>query len=261
MRFSIIIPAYNIEKYIHRCIDSVQAQDFKDIEIIVIDDCSTDGTKKEIKKIPGIKIIEHNENKCLGAARNSGMEIAKGEYIIFLDGDDYLYNEKVLGKLDKLIGNNKPDVVYMGFQIIGNKEEMIIPTEETCTRKYKVALDQYPNVWSKCWRREFLMENNFKFPEKRFYEDVVFTYQAIMKVKDYMIADFPVHIYISGRQDSITTTLQFKNIYDTIENIKELLIIKKKEPTEEVDIRINNEISWCKKRLEKLVDNYMDVEC
>lgn len=261
MRFSVIVPVYNIEKYIKRCIESVQMQDFKDVEIIVIDDCSTDNTKEEMKKISGIKIIEHNENKCLGAARNSGMEIATGEYIIFLDGDDYLYDEHVLGKLDKLIGDNKPDVVYMGFQITGSREETIIPTEETCTRKYKVALDQYPNVWSKCWNKEFLIKNNFKFPEKRFYEDVVFTYQTIMEVKEYMIADFPVHVYVSGRQDSITTTLQFKNIYDTIENIKDLLRIKKEKPTEEIDIRINNEISWCKIRLEKLVNDYKNVDC
>lgn len=261
MRFSVIIPAYNIEQYIERSINSVLSQSFKDYEIIVVDDYSTDNTKEVIKRIKNIVFIEHEENKGLGAARNSAMRIAKGEFIIFLDGDDYLTNEKVLEKLNKLLGIKKPDVIYMGFQITGNREELVIPTEETCGRKYKAALDPYPNVWSKCWNREFLISNNFQFPEKRFYEDVVYIYQTIMKVREYMIADFPVHTYISGRKNSITTTLQFKNIYDTVENIKDLIRMKKEKPTEEVDIKINKEISMCKKRLEDIANNYMNIDC
>ena len=88
-----------------------------------------------------------------------GLGMATGEYIVFLDGDDYLADGDVLSKLDRLIGEDKPDVVYMGFKIEGDREELVIPTEETCTKTYKAALDKYPNVWSKCWRREFLKEN------------------------------------------------------------------------------------------------------
>ena len=124
--------------------------------------------------------------------------MATGEYIVFLDGDDYLADGDVLSKLDRLIGEDKPDVVYMGFKIEGDREELVIPTEETCTKTYKAALDKYPNVWSKCWRREFLKENNIKFPENRFYEDVLFVYNGVMKSRNYKIADFVVHHYISG---------------------------------------------------------------
>lgn len=257
MKFSVIIPAYNIEQYITKSINSVQEQTFKDYEIIVIDDCSTDNTKKEIKKIKNIIFIEHEKNKGLGAARNSAMEIARGEYILFLDGDDYLNNSHVLERLNNVIGNNKPDVIYMGFQIEGNRKELVIPTEDTYNQIYKV---KYPNAWNKCWNKKFLEKNSFRFPEGRYYEDVTFVYKAIMKVQKYLIADFLVHNYISGRENSITTTIQFKNIYDTIENIKDLLKIKKDNPTEELDLQIKKEISMCQKRLEQLANNYENIE-
>ena len=189
---------------------------------------------------------------ALEVQETHGLRVAKGEYIIFLDGDDYLNNENVLEKLDNVISFKKPDVVYMGFEISGNREEIVIPTKETCDRSYKASKDPYPNVWSKCWNREFLLKNNLFFPENRFYEDVLFIYNSIMKVQSYEIAAFPVHTYISGRQNSITTSLSYKNIYDTIENIKDMIEINKKEPTEEIKRKIQKDIEMCKKRLEDI---------
>ena len=191
--------------------------------------------------------IEHH-----GGARNTGLDNANGEYIIFLDADDYLFSNDVLEKLDKLIGNQNVDIVYMGFKIGGNRDEIVIPTEETCTKEYRAGGDIYPNVWSKCWNLEFLNKNNIRFVENRYYEDVLFIYNGVMKSQKYLIADFPVHYYISGRKNSMTTTLNLKNIYDTVDNIRDLMEIKKKEDTKEVNIRIKREIDMCKKRLEEI---------
>ncbi len=253
-RFSIIIIAYNIEDYIQRAIESVENQTFKDIEIIVVDDCSKDKTREKIlelcMKYKNIIFEKHEKNKKAGGARNTGLEIATGEYIVFLDGDDYLSNNEVLYKLDKVIGKEKTDVIYLGFQIEGDRKELVIPSEETCTKTYKVAIDKYPNPWSKCWRREFLKENIIKFPENRFYEDVLFVYNGIMKSKSFKIADFVVHNYISGRKNSMTTTLSFKNIDDTVQNLKDLLEMREKEYTKEIDLIIKKEINMCKKRLD-----------
>lgn len=253
-RFSIIIAAYNIEDYIERAIESVEKQTLQNLEVIVINDCSTDKTGEKILKLcskyDNIIYLEHKENKKAGGARNTGLKIAQGEYIVFLDGDDYLANENVLEKLDKVIGKDKVDVVYLGFKISGDREELVIPTPETCTKTYKAAIDKYPNPWSKCWRREFLNENNITFPEHRFYEDVLFVYKGVMKSQSQKIADFVVHNYTSGRTNSMTTKISLKNVEDTIKNLNDLIEMREKEYTEEIDIIINKEFKMCKKRLD-----------
>lgn len=253
-RFSIITAAYNIENYIERAIESVECQTFKDYELIIVNDCSTDNTgnvvKEATKKYDNIVYLEHAENKRLGAARNTALAVAKGEYILFLDGDDCLASEDVLEKLDKVIGQDKTDVIYLGFKVVGDREELVIPSEETCTKTYKAAMDKYPNVWSKAWRKEFLDENNMRFPEYRFYEDVLFVYKGVMKSKSSKIADFVTHKYTSGRKGSITTKVNLKNVEDTILNLKELVSMRETEYTEEIDIIIKKEIRMCKKRLD-----------
>lgn len=140
----------------------------------------------------------------------------------------------------------------MGFKIGGNRDEFVIPTEETCTKEYKAGEDIYLNVWSKCWNLDFLNRNNVRFVENRYYEDVLFVYNGVMKSEKYLIADFPVYHYISGRKNSMTTTLNLKNIYDTVDNIKDMMEIKKKEDTKEINLRIKREIDMIKKRLEDI---------
>ncbi len=256
IRFSIITAAYNIEGYIQRAMESVVNQTFKNYELIVVNDCSTDNTEEKILEVcnkhDNIIYLKHDENKKLGAARNTALKVAQGEYIIYLDGDDYLADNDVLDKLDKLIGNDKTDIIYLGFKIEGDREELVMPTEETCTKRYKAAMDKYPNVWSKCWRREFLEENNIKFPDYRYYEDVIYVYKGVMKSKSYKIADFVVHKYTSGRAGSITTKLQIKNIEDTVKNLNELMEMRKNEYTEEIDIIIKKELNMCKKRIDMI---------
>ena len=251
-RFSVIIPGYNVQEYISNAIESVLNQDFKNYELIVIDDCSTDNTSEIVSKYKQVKLIRNEENLASGGARNVGLDKANGEYVIFLDADDYLYSNDVLSKVNALIGKQTVDVVYMGFKIGGNRDEIVIPTPETCTREYKAGGDIYPNVWSKCWNLEFLNKHHVRFVEKRFYEDVLFVYNAIMNVEKYLIADFPVHTYISGRTNSMTTTLNLKNVYDTVDNIRDMLEIKLKTDTPEINIRIQKEINMCKKRLEDI---------
>lgn len=259
-RFSVIVTAYNIEDYIERAINSVENQIFRNFEIIVVNDCSTDRTGEKISKLvsryDNIVYIEHKENKRAGGARNTALERATGEYIVFLDGDDYLADNTVLENLDKVIGNDKTDVIYLGFKIEGDREELVIPTEETCTKTYKAAADKYPNPWSKCWRKEYLNENNIRFPENRFYEDVLFVYKGVMKSKTQKIADFVVHKYTSGRVGSMTTktSINFNNIEDTVKNLQDLLKLRETEYTEEIDIIIKKEIKMCKKRLDDAYD-------
>lgn len=260
-RFSIIIAAYNIEKYIEKSIESVLSQTFKDYELIVIDDCSTDGTVDIIEKYKDqITFLKHKKNKFLGGVRNTGIEVANGEYIIFLDGDDFLNNDNVLEKLDHLIGNQEIDVIYMGFEIIGKKKGKIIPSFDNCTKEFRIAGDRYTNAWSKCWRREFIVEKNIRFPENRYYEDVIFVYNAIMQSKSFLIADFPVHTYFSGRPNSITSKMRFKNLHDNIDNIEDLMKIMQEDENPVVKLKILKEAERCKERIDELLEEHKLLE-
>ena len=126
IRFSVIIAAYNIGEYIQRALESAAKQTLKNIEIIVVNDASTDNTKQKIlemkEKYNNIIYLEHEVNKKAGGARNTGLAVAKGEYIVFLDGDDYLAEDDVLERLDKVIGEDQIDVTYLGFKIEGDRE-------------------------------------------------------------------------------------------------------------------------------------------
>ena len=258
IRFSIVVAAYNIEDYIQRAMKSVVEQTFTNYELLVVNDGSNDNTKEKIleysNKYDKIKYLEHEKNRKLGTARNTALSVATGEYILYLDGDDYLASNDVLEKLDNLIGKDSPDIVYLGFKIEGDREELVLPTEETCTKTYKAAMDKYPNVWSKCWRSEFLKEHNIVFPDYRYYEDVIYVYKGVMNAKSYKIADFVVHKYTSGRAGSITTRVKIKNIEDTIQNLKELLEMRENEYTKELDMIIKKEIKMCKKRLDGMYE-------
>lgn len=255
-RFSVIVIAYNIEDYIKNAIESVEKQTFKNYELIVVDDCSTDHTKQVILEqqatYNNFTFIQHEVNKNLGGARNTALDSATGEYILFLDGDDTFADRTVFEKLDKVIGEDSPDIVYMGFEMKGMIQKVLIPTLENSTKHWRTAQDPYPNVWSKCWRREYLEENKIRFPEKRFYEDVLFTYKGVMNAKETKIADFVVHNYFSGRPNSITTAPTLKNIDDTIQNLKDLLYLKEIEPTEELNYIIKREFRLCRKRLDDI---------
>ena len=115
MKFSIIVPVYNVEKYVKRCLDSIFNQTYKDFEVIVVNDGSTDKSMNIVKKYKDVKII-NEENRGLSHARNNGVKNARGDYILFVDSDDYI-NKDLLKELNKSLNNN-PDVVRFQVQSV-----------------------------------------------------------------------------------------------------------------------------------------------
>ena len=227
MRFSIIIPAHNVEKEINRAIESVNKQTYKDYEIIIIDDCSTDNTYKVIEKYSNIKIIRNEKNIKAGGSRNEGIDHANGDYIIFLDADDYLAENNTLEKIDKIIGKDIVDIVYLGFKIVGRIEEEWIPTEENSTISKRAREWKYENVWDVCWNRKFLNENKIRFVENKFFEDFVFYYKGIIRSKKYKIASFITHIYTMFKEDSMTSSVSPEKLQDLYYNVNEFLSVLK----------------------------------
>lgn len=179
IKFSVIIPNYNKEEYIEECLDSVYGQTYHNFEVIVIDDGSTDGSLEKIKKYPEVKLISTNRLQA-GGARNAGLKLATGDYIVFLDSDDYLTNSDVLEKLAVHIVTE--DVIFLSFtkDSYGKIEEIVEKEEKIEEKIEKTNLLGCP---TKCFKRELL--SGINFPEGKRYEDMIFTLEAMCKAKSY----------------------------------------------------------------------------
>ena len=231
LRFSIIISAYNVAPYIERAIDSVLQQDFKNYELIVIEDKSSDDTLSKILKYKNqITIIKNKQNIGLGAVRNVGIKASKGEYIIHLDGDDTLYDASTLSKLDNLIGSNMPDIVFLGFQEINGNNRLRLSNEENSTKEARLLCDTNFAIPSKVYRREFLINNNIKFVEDIYYEDMVYSIQTVILAKETMCGDFPIFNYYRNRTGSITTKPSIRRCTDMFKMLAYLMDTYEKTP-------------------------------
>lgn len=168
-RFSVIIPVYNVEDYLRQCVCSVLEQTFQDLEIIVIDDVSRDSSlqiaRELAEKHSSIRLIEHTVNKGLGGARNTGIDAATGEYLLFLDSDDYLQPE-TLKKLDTVITAKNADIVEFCFRLVDEQGRYL---RRTCCRDTDTPLTRSVNACNKAIRTALFRD--VRFPEKRYYED------------------------------------------------------------------------------------------
>lgn len=180
-KFSIIIPAYNVADYLSTCLDSVLSQDFSDYEIILVDDGSTDSTSQicdEYQKNPKVHVI-HQQNAGLSEARNSGVEVAHGEYLIFLDGDDFLTRNALTQIADALASYQHPvDLLRYQCQDL-LPDGTTIPRTETGFSSMP-GLAAFPllaryhyteNAWLYAYRAEFFKSNHFAYAKGRLAED------------------------------------------------------------------------------------------
>ncbi len=210
-KVSIIVPAYNSEKYIAKCLFSLLKQTLKDIEIIVVDDASSDGTKDIldifVKYDKRIKVIFHSENKKQGAARNSALKIAKGEYIGYVDSDDWVdldYFEKLYNAAKKY----DCDIALATNVRIGNgktKYRLNIK-KETFVKSLQDKIDlsnqaKNPCPTNKIYRRQMLEKNNIVWPEDVYCEDKLYTIQALY-YSDAMVSVPDINYYYFRNPDS-----------------------------------------------------------
>lgn len=173
-KFSIIIPVYNVEKYIKKCIDSIVDQTFKDYEVIIINDGSTDKSISIVKKYD-VKIID-SEHVSVSEARNIGVKHAKGKYLIFIDSDDY-WDKELLENINNNLDNN-PDIVRFQMRTVTQDNEIINYNEESFTGLTgEEAFNKIVNfhfVESPCCyaiKRSYYEKEKFKFKEGTVHED------------------------------------------------------------------------------------------
>jgi len=176
VKLSVIIPIYNVEKYLSKCLDSVINQTYEDIEIICVNDCSQDGSltilQEYAKQNKKIKIIDLPYNQGVSAARNIGIDAANGDFIAFLDPDDW-WEVNLLEKAVTKLNADNSDIVLFGHYFFKNGK--IIPDklkEEKIEKvlngdNYKEYLCDFVNlVWDKIYKTSFIKNHNIKFPLK-----------------------------------------------------------------------------------------------
>ena len=182
MRFSVIIPAHNSEKFISKALDSIKNQSFRDFELIVVCDRCTDNTKA-IAESYGAKTLEVNFGRD-GLTRNAGLDIAQGEYILFCDHDDFFIHEFVFEEIDrKLKQENEPELLCCSFIWKGIGY----------TRPIAKNGELLPNVWSKAWQRKWVA--NTRFTDVYSISDYYFCKEMEKKPHRTVIFDFPIVYY------------------------------------------------------------------
>lgn len=236
MKISVIVPIYNTEEYLERCLDSLINQTIDDYEIILIDDGSTDNSRaiaERYEKEYDNVILLSQKNKGQSAARNYGLKHARGEYIYFCDSDDFTD----INLLQKGYENSKKystDIFFFNFKEIKSSESckekvydssLYVNTEDILSGRELlqegVLSDTFLNVvWSQIYRKKFLEDNNFYFIEGVIYEDVDFVFKTMMHAK--RIKYCPEVLYTYIRREGSTTTKKVDN--KNVSSMEQVLI-------------------------------------
>lgn len=237
---SIIVPVYNIEKYIKNCVNSILKYRKNNYEIILVDDGAKDRSGEIcdsfVAENENIKVI-HKKNSGLSDARNVGIRAARGEYILFVDGDDYINGLQIENILDDCLKQGFPDVVFLrGFKVFPS--ERIEPLEEFLEKNkvvgrdseevlsYISKLSKYPaSVCTKLISKRVIEENNLYFEYGKKSEDLDWTKKLLFAAKSFGISNIDYYYYRQLREGSISNSLSYENFLD----IKEVVENWKKE--------------------------------
>ena len=236
MKLSIIVPVYNMMAggKLENCLNSLINQDVQHMEIIAVDDKSTDDSLNLLEQFSqkyGERFITiaSPENKRQGGAKNLGLERAKGEWIGFIDSDDWV-SADMFSKLLKKAEETGADIVgcdYLLTEEIG-KEEGIVEVNNTCEQtgilgdeQYKALILNPGSMVIKIYKRTLFTEHSIRFPEKIRYEDVYFAFLAIEKSEKYEYMDI-IYYLCNNREDSSTTKYSLEQVKDTIKLIEKL---------------------------------------
>ena len=221
-KVSLIIPIYNVEKYLRECLDSVVNQTLKDIEIILIDDGSTDSSlsicKEYAKNDDRIKILTQ-KNQGAAIARNKGIELAKGDYISIIDSDDY-FDLKMLEKLYNKAINNNLDITICYSQEINDSDKKISNLDYSINKEYLPSKEifNYKDFtkfifnfcigwsWDKLYKREFVIENNLKFQNLRSTNDLFFVFLSLVLADRISILDDILITHRYNRKNQLSET-------------------------------------------------------
>ncbi len=232
-KVSIIIPVYNVEKYLEKCLISLINQTLKEIEIICVNDGSTDNSRAILEqfqlKDKRIKIL-NQENLGVSQARNNGINIAQGEYIGFVDSDDYVdndYFEKLYNSAKKFnaevaagdLRKEKNNKIYKK-RFNYKKEELFIKPADKIKNAY---IPKYNYTCNKIYKRDSLLNLNLPFENGRYYEDILWSVKAIYYLKGFVTVPNTYYFYNRNNENSICHHQTTKYLEDKLYADQELL--------------------------------------
>lgn len=230
MLFSLIVPVYNVADYLPTCMESLQRQDFTDYEIILVDDGSTDGKSGALcdayaASSPKVHAI-HQENGGLGAARNTGLEHASGDYVFFIDSDDYIADGS-LSALAEAISQQPADMYVFSFQYVYDHgsapaEPNHVPMHTPlCLSSSPELLLEPPSAWARVCRRSLFLDHDIRFPHRVWYEDLHTTPKCLYYAEAVVFLPDAIYQYVQ-RDGSImhsSSTRRNLEIIDALEDL------------------------------------------
>lgn len=218
-KFSIIVPVYNVEEYIDDCLKSIKNQTFKDYEVIVVNDGTKDNSMDIVKKYD-VEII-NQENGGLSAARNAGVKKAKGEYLIFLDSDDYIEKD-LLKKINDSLKDN-PDVVRFQIKEVYPDKEIDFNEESFNTLNGVEAFNNIvkyhfiENAWCYAIKRSYYLENKYEFKKGTYHEDYGLIPLVIIKAPKVKSISYIGYNY-RQRENSIMSSKDYKKTIKKVDD-------------------------------------------
>ena len=274
MKFSIIVPVYKVEDYIGQCVESIMCQDFDDFELILVDDGSPDNCPKicdeYAKKHERIKAI-HKKNGGLSDARNCGINAAQGDYICFVDSDDFWGDSSALTKLDEVLCDNKFDIVQYGVRKYWQREDKYeelsqinfsylngMPTGEVLEKLVSTG-KLLVSAYSMSISRQFLLEHNLYFKKGIKSEDIEWAFRLFSACPRLAFLNESFYIYRLQRQGSITTVIDYKPMCDCCDIIEDSLI-KIDEGSDELKKPLLSFLMYQLLTVMGLV-NYVELKC
>lgn len=214
IKVSIIVPIYNVEKFLCRCLDSLLNQTADSYEIICVNDCSPDGCAEILEKYTSdypdqIRVISNKHNLGLGFSRNRGIEVARGEYLMFVDSDDYVKPDYVENYLVEM-SRYPVDILVGGYirQVDTKHQVHLLSQSVWSTVTYAIA-------WSKMFRKSFLEKNALRFIDIKSGEDIYFSLSSFYYDASFRVIEYAGYYYVFN-ETSITGSMNYEKNYEEI---------------------------------------------
>lgn len=237
-KISVIVPVYNTEKYLPATLKFIAEQTFSDMEIIFVNDCSTDNSLALLQEYASndkrVKILNNEKNSGAAISRNKGIEAAQGEYLLFLDADD-LFEPTLVADVVARIELSGADIVIFNYDRTNSSKKINLKKCRKVTSKLYFSPDEIPkrifnigppNAFSKCFKRSLIENNNIRFQNLKSCNDVYFTIIALALAEKISILDKVLIHYRTDAQNNITSKRgsYYENIIKAMEEVKNALV-------------------------------------